>query len=164
MSKVTDYITKEKIEKSSAFPIKFEGHANNNYFKSEKDYLQWLENENSKHNVITLLNEIVSKSKYSKLNPIIKRKLDTFLKNYSYLEIEFCLSKFKEEIGRTKDKGLPYLVTVIENKLIRNHETYVSYKRNKEHKVVSEVDAILENKINEYKFKDEKVDVRRWVK
>lgn len=161
--KVTCHYTKEKIDKKNAFAIKLEKHKNNTYFKSEKIYNTWVEEERLKEEIPYILNNILGRSKYHKIHYIFNKKLSVWLKSYSYTEIHFTLNHFKEDVIKYRYKGVPYIAQVIENKLIEGKELFDSKKKSNDSKIKVDLDIELENKINNHKFVSIKKDMRRYI-
>lgn len=162
-NKVTHFLTKEKIIKKNSFSVVREGYKKAIYFNTEKEYQNWLDDNKFKEEIKYTFNSIIGREKYTKLNAIFTKKLNIWIINYTYEEISFCLNRHKEILSSYRNMGLPYLVTVIENKLIETHDIFVNYKRNKNNKLVGEVDKSTEHKVNEYKFKKKKLDLRKLV-
>lgn len=160
---ITCYVTKEKVNKSEAYKTLLEGHKRYTYFKNESIYNKWLDEQKSKDNVKELLNKILGKSKYSKINPILSKKLNIWLDSYSYKEIEFCLELHKNDFFKYKSKGVPYLSQVIENKLIENNELYELKKTKENINTKIEFDYVLEESINNHKYVGKGRDITKWI-
>jgi len=164
MAKVKCKITGEKINKSESFSVIVEGYKNPFYFKSEKEYNFYVQEKLAEENVILLFNRILNKNKYSQLSRIIKNKLKIWLEdNYIYQEIEFTLKHNFELLSNVKIKGEPYLVTVIENKLLESKEVFLKNNKIENKKTKIEIDDEIENKINKSSFKYERRDITNWI-
>lgn len=158
---VTCYVTKEKIHKENSFKVVLEGHKRANYFKSEDVYNNWIKESLAESEFRASLNYIIDKSKYAKTNPIFEKKIKIWALDYSFHEMNFCLSIYRDEIRKYKAKGVPYISQIIENKLIENSNNYIN--RFNSRKVLDELDYMVDESINNYKYNKKKEDITKWL-
>jgi len=153
--------TGNKIDKKTAYSIVLPTHSRSSYFTSEDEYNKWVKTNQSLENIPVLYNKILGVNKHAS-SSIFKKKLEIWLKEFTCFEIEFCLSHFGGEISQYRKKEQPYIVQVIENKLVQARE--ILKLKSKDTKIkVDNFNVEVENKINNHIFKSQKKDFRRFI-
>jgi hypothetical protein len=152
--------TGNKIDKKTAYSIVLPTHSRSSYFTSEDEYNKWVKTNQSLENISVLYNKILGVNKHAS-SSIFKKKLEIWLKEFTCFEIEFCLSHFGAEISQYRKKEQPYIVQVIENKLVQAREIMrLCHKKSPNY---IELDYEMESKINNYKYNRKGCDITKWI-
>ena len=156
---ITCKFTGEKVSKSKAFSITFEGAKKKLYFKSEEVYKIWLLEEEAEEIIRKKINEILGVDTYTAYTIGFKSKMKMWKKSYKLVEILFTIEKFEKELKNNSNKGLNYLSAIIDNNLYQGVSILKSKIDTIYEKVNTEICEKSEKLLNSNKFLGNRVDI-----
>ena len=114
--------TKEEIK--GGFSVRQE-NGKNKYFKNEYIYNLYVKNSEAESKIQEKVNDILGVYKLAQLPIAFRKKLTIWKKEYKELAILYAINGVESELYTNKDKGINYLIAIIDNNLFKGNEIFL---------------------------------------